>query len=139
MKGFAGFPEGPVRMTPVPAPFFTDLLPSIDHLGELKLTLYALWRFSQQEGMHRFLTLHDLREDDALLSGLTEPGRSGEQVLDDALGRAIARGTLIAVRSEDRNDGAVSGSRTILHPTRGRWNGRISSRSTNRMWECSRR
>jgi DNA replication protein len=105
MKGFAGFPEGPVRMTPVPAPFFTDLLPSIDHLGELKLTLYALWRFSQQEGMHRFLTLHDLREDDALLSGLTEPGRSGEQVLDDALGRAIARGTLIAVRSEDRNDG----------------------------------
>ena len=62
MKGFAGFPEGPVRMTPMPATFFTDLLPIIDHLGELKLTLYMLWRFSQQEGAHRFLALSELRK-----------------------------------------------------------------------------
>jgi DNA replication protein len=105
MKGFPGFPEGPVRMTPMPATFFTDLLPSIDHLGELKLTLYALWRFSQQEGTHRFLTLRDLREDADLLSALKEPGRSGEQALNDALERALARGSLIAVRSADGNDG----------------------------------
>jgi DnaD/phage-associated family protein len=104
MKGFAGFPEGPVRMTPMPATFFTDLLPGIDHLGELKLTLYMLWRFSQQEGAHRFLALDDLRKDSELLSTLKEEGRSGEQVLSDALERMSARGTLLAVRSADENN-----------------------------------
>ena len=101
MKGFAGFPEGPVRMTPLPATFFTDLLPGIDHLGEMKLTLYALWRFSQQEGPRRFLALKDIREDAALLTALKESGRSGEQALSDALERTVARGTLIAVRCPD--------------------------------------
>ena len=48
MKAFAGFPDGPVRMTPLPAPFFSELLPRIDHLGELKITLYAFWFFSRQ-------------------------------------------------------------------------------------------
>ncbi len=104
MKGFAGFPEGPVRMTPMPATFFTDLLPGIDHLGELKLTLYVLWRFSQQEGTHRFLTLNELKKDSELLSTLKEEGRSGEQVLSDALERTVARGTLLAVRSADEED-----------------------------------
>jgi len=104
MKGFAGFPEGPVRMTPLPATFFTDLLPSIDHLGELKLTLYVLWRFSQQEGAHRYLALSDLKQDAELLSALKEEGRSGEQVFPDALERSVARGTLLAVRSAGEDD-----------------------------------
>jgi DNA replication protein len=104
MKGFAGFPEGPVRMTPVPATFFTDLLPGIDHLGELKLTLYVLWRFSQQEGTHRYLALSDFKEDSELLATLKEANRSGEQVLSDALERTVARGTLLAVRSAEEND-----------------------------------
>jgi DNA replication protein len=104
MKGFAGFPEGPVRMTPVPETFFTGLLPDIDDLGELKLTLYVIWRFSMQEGPRRFLALSDLLEAAELLAALKEPGRSGEQALSDALERAAARGTLIAVRSADGAD-----------------------------------
>ncbi|MBI2976543.1 MAG: primosomal replication protein N, partial [Chloroflexi bacterium] len=40
MKGFSGFPSSKVRSTPVPNPFFSELLPQIDHLGELKVTLY---------------------------------------------------------------------------------------------------
>ena len=104
MKGFAGFPEGPVRMTPLPEPFFTELLLHIDHLGELKLTLYALWRFSQQEGPYRFLTLRTLREEKGLLAILGASGQDGKQALEDALERAVARGTLIVVRSEDGGD-----------------------------------
>jgi DNA replication protein len=99
MKGFAGFPEGPVRMTPVPATFFSEILPVVDHLGELKLTLYALWKLSQQEGPYRFLTLRDLRQDAALLEMM-----EGEKALGDALERAVARGTLLAVRSADGVD-----------------------------------
>jgi DNA replication protein len=104
MKGFPGFPEGPVRMTPVPAPFFTDLLKQIDDLGELKLTLYAFWKFSQQEGSVRYLTDAGLRADPELLEALAAPGRSGERTLADALERATARGTLLAVRGEKPGD-----------------------------------
>jgi DNA replication protein len=104
MKGFPGFPAGPVRMTPVPAPFFTDLLPQIDDLGELKLTLYVFWRISQQEGEVRFLSADDLRGDAALLAALATSGRSGEPALADALERATARGSLIAVRGEQPAD-----------------------------------
>jgi DNA replication protein len=99
VKGFAGFPEGPVRMTPVPATFFTDLLPNIDNLGELKVTLLALWLFSRQEGPVRFLSLSGLNDNADLLAALETPGRTGAQTLAEGIERAVARGTLIAVRS----------------------------------------
>jgi len=104
MKGFAGFPEGPVRMTPLPAPFFSELLPQIDHLGELKITLYALWRFSQQEGRFRYLALSEIRKDGDLLAALGSSGQTGEQALSDALERAVSRGTLLAVRNSSPGD-----------------------------------
>jgi DNA replication protein len=104
VKGFAGFPAGPVRMTPVPEPFFADLLPGIDHLGELKITLYALWRLAAQDGPRRYLALEELRGDAELLAGLEHPGLAGEQALADALERAVARGTLLAVHAADSDD-----------------------------------
>ena len=36
---FGGFPDGKTHLTRIPAAFFGELLPQIDHLGELKLTL----------------------------------------------------------------------------------------------------
>jgi DnaD/phage-associated family protein len=98
MKAFAGFPDGPVRMTPLPAPFFSELLPRIDHLGELKITLYAFWFFSRQEGPFHYLLKTALKKDDNLLTALAGDGKSGVKALEDALERAIARGSLIAVQ-----------------------------------------
>ena len=99
MKGFAGFPEGSVRMTPLPAPFFSELLPRIDHLGELKITLYAFWLFSRQESPFHYLTLGAMKKDTDLLAALAGGGKSGEHALEDALERAVARGTLLAVHA----------------------------------------
>ena len=104
MKGFAGFPEGPVRMTPLPAPFFSDLLPRIDHLGELKITLYAFWVFSRQESTFHYLTRSAMKKDADLLAALEGGGKSGEQALDEALERAVRRGTLVAVRDKDSGE-----------------------------------
>jgi len=101
MKGFAGFPEGPVRMTPLPAPFFSQLLPQIDHLGELKITLYAFWFFSRQEGSFRYLVLGEMKKDARLLAALENTGKNGEQALSEALERAVARGTLVAVHTAE--------------------------------------
>src|SRR5450759_5004256 len=103
MSPFAGFPSGKVHLTPIPAPFFSDLLPEIDHLGELKITLYALWFLDQQEGNLRYLALKDLLADRRLLEGLSstpgissfEESESVRSALLDAIDRATRRGTLL--------------------------------------------
>lgn len=98
MKPFLGFSAGRSRTTPLPIEFFSDLLPAIDHLGELKVTLYAFWCLGQQEGERRFLRLSHMRQDEILQSSLG-PGGNPAALLEDSLERAVARGTLLRVRS----------------------------------------
>ncbi|MGD8967783.1 MAG: DnaD domain protein, partial [Anaerolineae bacterium] len=92
MKTFSGFPSGRVHIVDVPRPVFTDLIPIIDDLVELKLTLHVLWRLSQQRGKVRCLRFDDLASDQVLLSGL---GEHPAEALRSALARAVARGTLL--------------------------------------------
>ena len=92
---FPGFPPRS-RTTPVPAQFFTELLPGFDDLGELKITLYAIWRLDQMEGSIRYLRREDFAADDAFLSGMGKTRQEAEIALDDALERAATRGTLLA-------------------------------------------
>jgi hypothetical protein len=101
MQGFPGFPEGKMRTVPVPEPFFAELLPAIDHLGELKVTLYAFWRLSLMEGKYRFVRREDFADDELLMRGLSASPRQAQEILDDALERAEARGTLLHVTIED--------------------------------------
>ena len=96
-KGFPGFPEGKLELTPVPTLFFYDLLPQIDHLGELKLTIYAFWALSQREGAYRYLSRNELIGDQLLMDGFVSPGIKAEDLLEEALERAVARGTFISV------------------------------------------
>jgi DNA replication protein len=95
MPSFQGFPEGKVRLTPVPGPFFTDLLPQIDHLGELKVTLYALWRLERMEGIFRYLKRLDFAGDPGFMAGMGTTASEAESQLDEALARAVKRGTLL--------------------------------------------
>ena len=46
---FEGFPSN-VRQTPVPDPLFNQLLEEIQDLGELKVTLRAIWLLGQKRG-----------------------------------------------------------------------------------------
>lgn len=91
MTRFSGFPSGKVHMTPVPAPFFSELMPEIDHLGEMKVTLYAIWFLDRLEAPVRYLTYEDFASDTLLVQGLGDGG------LDEALERAVQRGTLLRV------------------------------------------
>lgn len=104
--GFSGFPSGVTKLTPIPAAFFTELLPAIDDLAELKLTLHAFWLLGMKEGTFRSFRRDELLEDARLLEGLAHGGLSGVEALDDALDRAAARGTLIRVAGAglDRDD-----------------------------------
>jgi len=92
---FQGFPAGKVRLISVPVQFFTQLLPSIDHLGELKVTLYAFWHLSQQEGTVRYLTYDAIAADEEFMRGLAPTPTEAEAVLADALKRAVERGTFL--------------------------------------------
>lgn len=101
MKGFSGFPSDDGPTTGLPDAFFAELLPIVDHVGELKVTLYALWRFAHLTGEHRFLRRDDFAGDGDLLAGLATSPRQAQEKLDDALERAVARGTLLQVEIED--------------------------------------
>lgn len=91
MPAFIGFPSGKVRMTPIPAQFFSELLPAIDHLGELQVSLYAFWYLDRLEAPVRYMTQDSFTDDEALLKAL------GAEGLADALERAVQRGTLLRV------------------------------------------
>jgi DNA replication protein len=95
MPIFKGFPEGKVHLTPVPSPFFTDLLPHMDQLGEVKLMLYIFWRLDRMEGVFRYLRLADLLADEKFLQGMGETAEVAQVAVDNALVQAIKRGTLL--------------------------------------------
>ncbi|MFZ6018667.1 MAG: DnaD domain-containing protein [Chloroflexota bacterium] len=97
MKPFPGFPPGKTRLTPLPAAFFSELLPQIDDLSELKVTLYAFWLLDRMEGEFRFFRASDLTEDERLLEGLAKNRRQALTNLQDALERAVQRGSLLRV------------------------------------------
>ena len=97
MPGFKGFSKGKVHLTPVPDSFFNELLPDIDHLGELKVSLYIFWRLNRMEGTFRSLRRSDLAGDQRFMQGLGKTIQEAEATLDDALRRAVGRGTLLEV------------------------------------------
>jgi DnaD/phage-associated family protein len=107
MKTFSGFPSGKVSIVGLPRPVFTDLVPLIDDLAELKLTLHVLWRLRQQRGQTRYLRLDDLAADEILLSSLegTSQDKDLMTVLRSALSRAVERGTLLRVEPPDGTNG----------------------------------
>lgn len=92
MKAFSGFPEGKHHLVRVTNVFFKDLLPLIDDLDELKVTLHIFWKLDQMEGIFRFLKLSDLIVDQDLIKGLKQEKTDN---LVKALEQAVKRGTLL--------------------------------------------
>jgi len=96
MSPFKGFPDGNMLLTPVPSLFFSQLLPYIDHLGELKLTLYIFWQLERKEGNFRYFRREDFLQDELLMQGLGESQEAAQVILDESLKRMVTRGTLLA-------------------------------------------
>lgn len=94
-KHFQGFRGGRVPIVRLPEQFFRELLPQIDDLAELKVTLYGFWLLSRQEGWPRFLTRRALRQNHILLSALESDVETGEEALWAGLERAVQRGTFL--------------------------------------------
>jgi len=128
MKGFPGFPDGKLRLTSVPNLFFSDLLPNIDNLPELKVTLYAFWALTQKDGTVRYLRLADFLNDMEFMKGMGPTPTLGAEALMEGLERAVARGTFLHVNVESA-DGKMDlyflntekGRAAVEGITRGEW------------------
>ena len=86
----------------LPAEVFSRLLPAIDDLAELKLTLVALSMLRQKEGDNRYLRRAELLDNADLMRGLAvvDTETDAREILDAALERAIERGALLAAQIE---------------------------------------
>ena len=97
MQGFSGFPDGKQRLTPIPNAFFSDLLPHISNIAELKVTLYAFWALTQQDRPVRYLRYSDFLQDKILMDGLAPKPNMAVEALDLGLELAEQRGTLLHI------------------------------------------
>lgn len=100
MSVFSGFPPGRSRLTPLPESFFTELLPLVDDLSELKVILHVVWRLAQRRGYPPCLSQTSLLQDGLLVRSMACTGRSPEESIRAGLERAVARGALIAARAQ---------------------------------------
>jgi DNA replication protein len=100
MEGFSGFPDGRLELVHIPDQFFSELLPIIDDLFELKVTLHCLWLIQQKQGDVRYITASELIADEILMRGLQDADLSAEEALMEGLELAVARGTLLQVTAQ---------------------------------------
>ena len=94
MKPFSGFPQK-MRLTPLPNIFFSQLLPQIDDITELKVTLHLFWVLYGKRGYPKFVTYGELLGDRLLMMGL-----GSEAALRSGLEGAVGRGTIIDLNLE---------------------------------------
>jgi DNA replication protein len=98
MRGFSGFP-GKSKYTPIPNLFFSEILPQIDDLAELKVVLHIFWVVYRKRGYPRFVTYGELLNDPVLVKGLEREG-SVSDLLSRSLELAVGRSTLIHLALE---------------------------------------
>lgn len=96
---FKGFPAGELKFTAVPDLFFSRLVPQIDSLVELKVTLHFLWVHYRQA--RQVISKNELLADETLAQSLALLDDDVEHALAQGLNRAVERGTLLYVQVED--------------------------------------
>jgi DNA replication protein len=114
MTAFTGFPAGKNPYVPVPEAFFTVLLPEIEDIAELKVTLHLFWLLAQKQGNPRCVSDRELLDDRVLLRGLKRQGdpRPAEERLSQGLEQAVARGTLLRIHLKLLSE--ISGEEEVI-------------------------
>jgi len=94
MKQFDGFPAR-MQFTAVPNLFLADLLPQIEDISEIKITLYLFQLLYRKRGYPRFVTWGELLGCSSLVSSLNRDAEPMERRLRLALEMASRRGTFL--------------------------------------------
>jgi len=117
MHKFDGFPRKGTLFS-IPAVFFSELLPAIDDLSELKVTLYCIWAMQRQEGDHRYVRFSEVLADKHFTKTLDSNPNQRENKLRESFERAVIRGTLLHVQLEMQT---LSDSFYFMNSEKGRW------------------
>ena len=105
-----------MQFTPVPNPLLAGLLEQITDIGELKLTLRVLWALHRKKSSLPFVTAQELYSDRSVSAMLGATGDELERVVDTSLKLAVQRGTLLEIRSGERDtSGDSSQTRFLLN------------------------
>ncbi len=99
MAAFEGFSTE--NLVPLPAAFFTDVLPQITNAAELRVTLHVFWVLSRQRGRAKRVAWDELVSDEVLARSLRSvaPMRPPIEVLEEGIALAVERGTLLHLAS----------------------------------------
>lgn len=117
MSKFAGFSEKTAQQTSIPEVFFQEILADIDHLGELKLTLYFFWRFNHMEGTFLYLKHSQILNDQRFMTGMGKTIEEAKKCLGKSINKSVQRGTLL--RAELEIDGKLD-TLYLLNSPKGR-------------------
>jgi DNA replication protein len=94
---FSGFPAR-AEVTPIPNLFFTEVVPQVDSINELKVVLHIFWLLSRRRGYPQLVTGSELSANTTLMRGMEPVGAVGEEVLHQALEAAEKHGIILHVR-----------------------------------------
>jgi len=97
---FKGFPSS-ARATAVPNVLFTELLPLIDDVDELRVTMYAIYALGRHKGYPRFITENELAADASLMASLDgdESPEASRLRLTRGLDASVERGALLRLEA----------------------------------------
>jgi len=104
MSPFVGFPKTTSHSVAIPSQFFTELLPEIGSLEELKISLYVLWYLSHQEGPVQFITKQVFLDDKQFMNGLDKDFARAQQGLENGLELATQLGFLLKVTTAKHDE-----------------------------------
>ncbi len=110
---FSGFQENKKQFTGIPAQFFSELLPAIKDINELKLVFYLLWSAYTQGDYGVPFNIWDITLDENFLRGLDAPNGEMEPLLTKLFEKLVQDKILVKVLSSDE-------SRYFINSPRGR-------------------
>lgn len=129
---FPGFPDDTPSQIRIPEQFFRQVLPGIDKLDELKLTLYVFWRLERMEGAFRYMRFSDLVKDPGMVELLGKTPDTSHSAIESALHKAVKRGTLLQAEVKETQEkiiclNSARGRAAIKAIQEGEWRTVISS------------
>ena len=95
MKSFNGFISNRDQNTSIPHEFFSEILPNINNLYELKTILYILWFIENNDLEYPIITIEQLKNDELYLSGLGSHKTDQLKHLNESIKQGVDDGILI--------------------------------------------
>ena len=99
---FNGFEESRKNFTGIPEQFFSEILPNIQDLNELKIILYLLWSAYTEGDYGIGFCAEDIQRDKRFMLGLAGNKQKPEVILKEALKKAAEDNILLEVEIDRR-------------------------------------